>query len=145
MLGSVTPASARGVDDAPETRTLVHILDYLSADYVMAVQNGTVINEGEYQEMLAFSAQSASLITRLIELGELDESGEAIDRIRRLDSLIVAKAEPSVVSSYSRALRDLVIEETGLTITPSRWPDIDNGEVLYLAFCADCHGQDGGG
>ena len=38
-----------------QIQNAIHLLDYLSKDYPMAIQNGKIINETEYKEMMEFT------------------------------------------------------------------------------------------
>ncbi|MEZ5301537.1 MAG: hypothetical protein R3F11_12940 [Verrucomicrobiales bacterium] len=52
------PGAVAEAAPADPARTLVHMLDYMAADYGAAVQGGEVVNQFEYDEMSEFAASS---------------------------------------------------------------------------------------
>ncbi|HCV38683.1 MAG TPA: cystathionine gamma-synthase, partial [Pseudomonas sp.] len=52
--------------EAPaEAAKALHLLDYIGADYPPTVENGTVIDDGEYREQQEFSTVLADLVKGL--------------------------------------------------------------------------------
>jgi len=123
-------------------RLLVHLLDYLAADYGGAVAKGKVIHDGEYAEQLEFSKTVLALGQTLPELKE--RPGIA-DLCGELDGLIKAKADPEQVASLARKIQAQVMEAARFPTAPSQWPDLSAGRVLFESTCAKCHGMDGKG
>ena len=52
---------------------MVHLLDYIAVDYSMAVQNGQIISQAEFQEMNEFAAKL-----------EFEDAARLRDEINRL-------------------------------------------------------------
>jgi len=123
-------------------RLLVHLLDYLAADYGGAVQKGKVIDDGEYAEQLEFSKTVLSLGKTLPEL-----KGEpAITELcQGLDDLIRAKGDPEKVAALARDIQSKVMKIARFATAPAQWPDLDAGHRLFESTCAKCHGTDGMG
>ena len=48
--------SAHGNEAQSDTRQLMQIAEYINVDYREAIKNGEIISQGEYDEMLEFSA-----------------------------------------------------------------------------------------
>jgi len=123
-------------------RLLVHLLDYLAADYGGAVQKGKVIDDGEYAEQLEFSKTVLSLGKTLPEL----KDAEGIAGLcQSLDDLIHAKGEPEKVAALAREIQSKVMKVARFPVAPAQWPDLDAGRRLFESTCAKCHGTDGMG
>jgi len=118
-------------------RSLVHVLDYMAADYAVAVDNGEIINGAEYEEMQDF-AQSAARLLENMEQGETSR----LDMVA-LSDLVDRKAHADTVAALARRIRNDVLAQTNVLRAPSQWPDPSRGEVIYGQQCAMCHGQTG--
>ena len=59
LLMVLLALSIKASDD--QVRMMVHLLDYIAVDYNMAVENGKIINQAEYQEMQEFGNTISSL------------------------------------------------------------------------------------
>jgi len=126
-----------------QVRRMVLILDYVAADYVLAVSNGQVLDKAEYTEMVLFAETARDLGSRLpqdrpevvrIHSG-LDELGGLIDR----------RAAPGSVSKICVEIRGLVLEAYPLPLAPVQPPDYSRGQTLFNKECVLCHGLDGSG
>ena len=53
-------------NDTAQLRQLAQLAEYIGVDYADAVENGLVINEGEYQEMLEFSSMIVGRVSSQI-------------------------------------------------------------------------------
>ncbi|HBF21406.1 MAG TPA: hypothetical protein DDW81_15000 [Cryomorphaceae bacterium] len=80
-----------------QARMMVHLLDYIAVDYSMAVQNGQIISQAEFQEMNEFAAT-------IIELGEKTPPSIQSDLIL-LQRLVQDKASIDKVSSVSNNIK----------------------------------------
>ncbi|MFT6491522.1 MAG: high-affinity iron transporter [Porticoccus sp.] len=56
-LSCLLPATSQAErsDSFAQMRQLAQLAEYIGVDYVEAVRDGQVVNDGEYQEMLEFS------------------------------------------------------------------------------------------
>ena len=59
LLGT-SPAFAQNTQTAP-AQTVWRLLDYLAVDYSGAVQDGKVVSEAEYKEMVEFSRSAPTM------------------------------------------------------------------------------------
>src|SRR5680860_1611069 len=50
-------------NDDKTVQTIIHLLDYTARDYPAAIQNGKIINQNEYTEMMEFSLKACLLYT----------------------------------------------------------------------------------
>lgn len=138
-------AVATNTDLDAVTRSLVHVLDYMAADYPVAVAGGEIINEAEYLEMENFARNAADLIDQLDAADRFTSGDDMRAAAERLGALVAEKADPDTVATEARAMRDAVIEQTGIVTTPRSWPSLASGAAIYEQQCAQCHGATGGG
>ncbi|HCQ16408.1 MAG TPA: iron permease [Cryomorphaceae bacterium] len=120
-----------------QARMMVHLLDYIAVDYSMAVQNGQIISQAEFQEMNEFAAT-------IIELGEKTPPSIQSDLIL-LQRLVQDKASIDKVSSVSNNIKQEIISYYKLEIAPKRWPSLASGQKLFALHCQSCHGAQGKG
>lgn len=118
---------------------LVFLLQYLGTDYAVAVRDGQVISEFEYNEMLDFSG------VLLEEYGRVSAGGELTPAFARLRRMIVDRADPGAVRELATELVPQLTEEFGVVAFPTLRPRIERGARLYAESCQRCHGADGGG
>jgi high-affinity iron transporter len=129
------PAPASGLTGSE----LVFLLQYVGSDYAGAVENGAVISDFEYQEMLEF--------TRILteEYEKRSPGSAVVSGLGELRASVLAKEDPRKVLAQSRELVSKVTKELGLVTYPVRAPVVGNGETLYRVACAQCHGENGDG
>lgn len=143
--GDAAQAVTADADLDAVIRSLVHVLDYMAADYAVAVADGEIINEAEYLEMENFARNAADLIDQLDRAGRFTNGGDLRAAAERLATLVAEKADPDTVAAEARAMRDAVIKQTGIVTTPRSWPNLADGAAIYQQQCAQCHGAAGGG
>lgn len=129
--------------DSKDLETIIHLLGYISRDYPMGVKDGKIINEQEYEEMIEFSQQVLQLTEKSAKL--LKDSPNLISEIRMLIDLINKKGAEAAVNIAAGQIKDEIIQVTGLKTAPGIWPSRLNGQKLYAANCASCHGIKGDG
>jgi high-affinity iron transporter len=134
-------AMAAPIDD-DNAQTIVHMLDYLGADYAQTVQNGQVVNTEEYGEQREFATQ---VITLLSELSAVPEQVMLLQRARELLARIEAKAPGSEISALADQLHIGVIQAWRLNVAPRQPPDLRHAGQLFAQHCTACHGTQGRG
>ncbi|HMN05638.1 MAG TPA: cytochrome c/FTR1 family iron permease [Flavobacteriales bacterium] len=127
---------------AEQARTVVHMLDYVGADYPEFVQGGVVLDSAEYAEQLEFAMQVRDILGAL---PRVEGAADLLAMARKLEERIQGKAEGVDVSALAKALRNEVIAMYEVTMAPPRPPDRAQGSLLYNAHCASCHGDTGHG
>jgi high-affinity iron transporter len=134
LAGSVLPAWA---DFDPQAA--LQLADYIAVDYPEAVVGGAVVSETEYEEMQEFS-------TRIVnQTRDLEPRGPIVETAEQLAALIEAKVSADQIAAASRTLRERILAEHPVALTPATLPDLDRGALLYQQECASCHGPIGRG
>jgi high-affinity iron transporter len=121
---------------------LLHMLDYVGVDYPMAVADGQVRDNAEYQEQQEFSGQIGELIAKLP-----DSTGKSAlqDQAGALATAIDRKADSHTVATLAGAMRTALIKGYDVSIAPRAAPDMQTVTQLYDSQCASCHGAEGYG
>lgn len=126
-------------EPADEARRVVAILDYVASDYGGAVQGGAVVSEGEYAEQKGFVADAARIAAGL-PASTLDVAGGVATLQRDVETM----APASTVSADAARLRAGLVAAYQVSLVPGGPLSRSNGESLYAANCASCHGVTGG-
>jgi len=134
-------ASADGINN--DFQTTIHLLDYISRDYPTAVQNGKVIDAGEFSEMQEFSDK----VFAIIKSSNLQDETKTtvLSSLKNLTLLIKSKASHQEIAVVIGRIRQKIIKATGIKTAPLVWPNIKNGKNLYIQNCTPCHGVGGAG
>lgn len=144
VLALLFPAPAANAENSndEQARSLLHLLDYIGVEYPQFVQNGKVVNAGEYAEQLEFSDQVKNQVAKLPakpgQMGLIEQAGE-------LAGLIQKRASGEQVSALARQIRRGLIKAYDISIAPKRSPDLRAAAALYGSNCAACHGAEGQG
>ncbi len=137
---AVQATGVRGQGD--QARAVVHMLDYVAADYPAFVQGGHVSDTAEYAEQREFAQQvQAMLRTMPRKEGAPDLPGMAL----KLEQRIGEKADGVEVASLAKALRGEVIAVYEVAVAPKQAVDLAAAPALYQAHCSSCHGATGAG
>lgn len=125
-----------------DVRALLQLIDYVGVDYSEAVRDGEIINAGEYEEMEEFAGHIADGVAEL-EPGPVRDA--LIDGATRLGQGIAEKVDPAEIAALTQSLRQQLMNNFPLALTPRRAPDLRRAAGLYQAQCASCHGVEGHG
>lgn len=126
-----------------DLRTLVTLLDYISKDYSVAVENGKVINEFEFVEMTDFAEKCITLHKELSPVVNDNRFEELQSSLKGLQQSIADKKDKENISAIAINTKNKILDLGILKITPNRNPSLKNGSVLYQANCVSCHGGKG--
>ncbi len=130
-----------GLSYAGETDRILSLVDYIGGDYANAVEEGKIINEFEYQEMLDFSSAAAELWEKIPE--KRTETADFSEKFARLHSIVVSRGPVSEVESLAGELKGRIISAYDIKPYPTKIPDYESGKALYAENCSSCHGPSG--
>lgn len=133
-------SSALASTSAP--RQLWQLVDYVGVDYREAVEDGKVINEGEYAEMREFTASAQQLAQKLPAHAQ---NATLLASLAQLRAAVERKASPDDVARIARQANALLMASHPIDSVPGHAIDIKAGAALYQQHCASCHGASGGG
>ena len=142
LVASLLLMFAMSANATTGAQTVWRLLDYIAVDYAVAVQDGEVVSEGEYAEMVEFAD---SVNERMAALPATSETAELIDGAAALQAAIDAKADPSAVAGLARGLAGQLLQAYPMPVAPSSTPDLAAASGLYQQQCASCHGTTGAG
>lgn len=129
--------------DQMRFRSLVNLSNYIANDYVNAIEDGIIINEFEYAEMLEFADELQLIHADLKANLSSTDFPSYISDIDILEEKIIAKESPKEIKNIANQLSQDLLALGILNNVPSTYPDIANGKVLYKNNCQYCHGKKG--
>ncbi len=143
VLLCIFPHNVMASKDDSSLRTTIHLLDYISRDYTAAVQNGEIIDEGEFAEMQEFSDK----VYLLIEESDLPQDNKLLilSQLKELGKQIENKSPHKSIYTLAQQVRRDIIKTTNLKTAPLVWPNLENAKNLYVQHCTPCHGVNGAG
>jgi len=124
--------------DTPQK--LLHILDYVSVEYGNIVQNGKILDSGEYDEQVEFAQQFLTYLQKLPE-GATKQSLSKDGLL--LQQVIRNKGDAKQLSNLSANMSRAIIENYRVEITPRHLPDLGNAAPMFQQYCSACHGESG--
>jgi high-affinity iron transporter len=128
--------------NAANVEQLIQLTDYVGVDYSGAVENGEIINAGEYGEMQDFSS---AIVEQVAELPPTDASRQLAVHAAELIQLVEGRADADAVKAVTATMRQLFISGYDVTVTPRRVPDLKAANALFSQQCVSCHGISGQG
>ncbi|MEO9021987.1 MAG: FTR1 family protein [Ginsengibacter sp.] len=142
-LGSTAQTKEKSLNR--EARTLINLLDYISQDYVNAVEDGKVINSNEYSEMLDFTGQAINLfgsVSREVTIVNKDSIEKQLSQVL---TFIKQKKDKQLVALNAQQIKKQLLTLNLIDLSPEQYPDITEGRKLYSISCQSCHGAGGAG
>ncbi|EEF81248.1 Cytochrome c subfamily, putative [Methylophaga thiooxydans DMS010] len=131
--------SAHANEAQSDTRQLMQIAEYINVDYREAIKNGEIISQGEYDEMLEFSALAVE------KTQNLDGGNAAVEAALKLQTAIKNKQEPADIEPITVELRHLLMDiAPAVTLKKSLLPATQT-HALFQQNCIACHGAKGQG
>ena len=118
------------------------MLDYLGVDYPAAVQDGTILDQSEYDEQIEFATSVRTLIAALParpERAALEATAAG------LLHAIQNKRPAGEVAAIAGDLRRRIIDVYEVRVAPRQAPDLRAVASEYATHCAVCHGAAGRG
>lgn len=135
LLAAPLAAADEGASDGRTWHRLVGILQYLQADYPLAVESQSDFELTEQRSFIAEASEAAR---------ELGPQGEAfLPRLEAIKARVDKAEDPEGVSRDCGALVEDLVLAGGLARSPRTPPDLERGASLYKENCSACHGADG--
>lgn len=128
--------------DGGDAQRLVALVDYIAADYPLAVRDGAVASAAEYEEQLTFAADAHRLAGQLLG-GQPAPDEPLLVHLAVVDARLRARAPAAAVAEACRAAREEAVARFALQTTPAERPSLARAEELYAQSCAACHGPRG--
>jgi high-affinity iron transporter len=125
-----------------QTQMILHMLEYVAVEYPEFVQDGTVLDQAEYDEQIEFSQQ---VRTMLDQLPAHANKPNLIRQAEQLSSHIHSKAPGLEVTALAQQLRWEIIRTYNVEVAPKRPPNLHSAAALYQSQCSACHGPQGQG
>lgn len=125
-----------------EPQQVLQLIDYVAVDYEGAVENGQIISEAEYEEMLDFAA---GITLQLAALPDSETKAGLIEQGHTLARWIDNKETVVKIRQLIADMRHEVINSYQVTVIPQSEPNLKQGALLYANQCASCHGANGAG
>jgi len=112
-------------------------LQYIQADYPLAVKNGKIINEGEYGEQILFIQE----IKRMAETLKIPH--EIRQELSVVHEYLDYKKTPTEVSELIEGITQKLIRLLWLKVAAPEPGKLEDAKRTYKIACASCHGIDG--
>jgi len=136
------PAGGQQPTAVESAQVIVHLVDYIGADYAGAVEEGRIKSEEEFQEMQEFSTQVSTLVAGLPADARRNEM---TGRAQTLSRLVASKAASAEVARAAGELRGAIIQAYNVRVAPRQPPDLSAAPSTYRQLCGPCHGNEGRG
>jgi high-affinity iron transporter len=140
LLAMALPSSASPAGE--QAHPILHLVDYIGADYPGAVSGGKVINPDEYAEQQEFAETIHSLLGKLPAQAARDE---LLATAVELKDAIEQKQGAARIAQLTQVLRSTLISAYEVQVAPRSPPDLSLAPGLYTESCAGCHGAQGRG
>ncbi len=134
--------SAQSPNSGENSKQLWQLLDYVAVDYSGAVENGVIVSEAEYAEMLDFTQNA---LQQVQELPPHPSKAALVASIAQLREAVVIKADSVEVAKIANAANAALVIGYPFPLAPKIVPDPAKGATLYSQLCSSCHGVKGGG
>jgi len=123
-----------------DTQQLLQLIDYVGVDYSGAVDEGIVVNEAEYAEMLDFAA---GISQQLADLPEHKVKSELVEQTNTLAVWVQEKKSADQVRQLTAQMHQNILSAYEIVVVPRKQPDLEKAKQLYVEQCASCHGAEG--
>lgn len=141
-LSLFSQTSFAQTDQTSQLRQLAQLAEYIGVDYASAVEDGQVVNEDEYHEMLEFSAIIAKRISTQFE----HENKAAIyQQSLALQQAIKDKSTVNHIRQLSADMRGQFLAILPDSLLPNQLLSNPSTQKLFQENCSSCHGPSGQG
>ena len=126
-----------------EAEHVVHLLDYVAADYGMALSGDGKPNELELAEQLEVLAEASRHAKKLPVLEGVPPPRVFEEGVQKINLLVQARRPAAEVEAAAKALSTEITALYDLVEVPVQTPSQERGAELYGQHCGGCHGIDG--
>src|SRR4029450_3056154 len=138
LMACLWPVTLAIAQATPEpAQVILHLLDYVAVDYPQCVQDGTVLDQSEYDEQVEFSQQVRTLLD---QLPVHSTQASLFSQTEQLVAFIQDKRPGPEVSTLAHQLRWHFIHAYNVEVAPKRPPDLHMAAELDQTQCAASHG-----
>ncbi|AKU93295.1 FTR1 family protein [Vulgatibacter incomptus] len=137
LLVFLAPAISTAAPREEDWHRLIGILQYLEADYPLAVESRSDFELAEQRSFIAEALAGAR------DLGASAEP--AVAKLETLKERVDRGEAPEEVREGCQALIEELVRLGGLVRSPRHPPDLERGRALFAESCAACHGAEGRG
>jgi high-affinity iron transporter len=139
-MGASRPARAADATDALAAQQVAHLLDYVAADYGLAVSDGQVANATELAEQVEVLAEAARVAGKL---HGTERTPDFRARVLAARELVEQHRPAAEVIAAIQTVRTELTAYFDVAVVPREPPSRERGKQLYETHCATCHGNDG--
>lgn len=140
-LAGAWPVSAPAAPPE-DARAILHMLEYVGADYRNAVHDGQVRDQNEYQEQQEFAA---GVVSRVRGLPDRPDKADLVGKAAALAAAVERRAPAEQVTALSAATASALIQAYQVPVAPSQAPAVQGAAAVFQNDCAACHGVHGAG
>ena len=131
---------------ASKAKKVVMMLDIMTKEYELGIENGKIINAMEYEESRVFLEQALGRYKIIIDYMPNPNIAEELKT--RFEILVVNlknKNDPREIKISVNTIQSQLLKELGIEIqkSPLQAINIQNGQNIFKANCAQCHGLTG--
>lgn len=141
-------AKAEVSSDELKIKKMAMMLAIVSKEYELAVKDGQVINDVEYEESQAFLEMVREKFSSISSQFKNPVDAEKIkNQLAELKSGIQQKLEVKKMKILSSSIQNSILDEFGIKIkkSPKKAISLKAGEDIYKQNCVGCHGPTGQG
>ncbi len=146
------PSSIHALEKEQKTelkiKKLAMMLAIVSKEYELAVSNGQIVNEVEYEESQAFLQMVSDKFAPIsTQFKDSTKANTIRNQLTELKSVIQQKLDKAKIKILSTSIQNGILDEFGIKIkkSPKRLISLENGENIFRTNCSHCHGTTGQG
>jgi len=126
--------------NSQDQRQLLQLIEYIGVDYSAAVENGEVIDQGEYQEMQDFAAIIAEKSQTLPA-----EQVSFVRLAKNLKLVVEQKKSINEIQLITSELKQQLLANSPQLSLPNNLLPFAEVEQIFQSNCSSCHGISGKG
>ncbi|PCI73009.1 MAG: iron permease [Gammaproteobacteria bacterium] len=123
-----------------DQRQLLQLVEYIGVDYSAAVQDGQIVDQGEYREMQDFVA----IIVESFEKRSKSQPS-LLALANKLSEAIDLKHSITDIQSFTTSLKRQLLENSPQLSLPKTLLAENEVQQIFANQCASCHGESGQG